>query len=92
MSPTTSGGARAARTRRLLASAPNMVSESPMEPLIRELVEMRRRARPGSAARRLAEHCLELALQELCANDERFAQPPRSIADELAQVIAGAWT
>lgn len=63
-----------------------------MEPLICELIELRRRARPGSAARRLAERCLELGLQELCANDEKFPPPPRSIADELAQVIAGAWT
>jgi hypothetical protein len=59
-----------------------------MEPLLDELIDMRRRATPGSVSRRLAERCLELCFQEVCANDERFPPLPHTAAEEFAQLIA----
>lgn len=61
-----------------------------MEPMVAELIDMRRRAPAGSVARRLAERCLELCFQEIAANDERFAPLPQSAVDEFVEVVVGA--
>jgi len=60
-----------------------------MEPMLAELIDMRRRAAPGSVSRRLADRCLELCFQEVCANDEIFGPLPHDVVEDLARVIAG---
>ena len=62
-----------------------------MEPLLAEILDMRRRAPPGSVGRRLAERCLELCLQEISANDEDFTLLPRAAVEELADLVAGSF-
>lgn len=60
-----------------------------MDVMVAEIVEMVRAAAPGSLSRRLAERCLELCLQEVCANDEAFPPLPPSALEDILRVVTG---
>lgn len=59
-----------------------------MDAMAAEIVEMVRAAAPGSIARRLAARCLELCLQEVCANDEAFAPLPPSALEDIVRTVS----